>query len=714
MKILSLLFILIIILSGKSFSETKNNLSSNTKEVEFTSDTIKVDEQNKIVIASGNVVIKNDNREIIADKIVYDQNLDKAIAIGKVILTEKDGSIYESNEVVLTNEFKSVVAIPLFGKLKDQSSVSAKNFYKNDNGKSFFNEGIYTACECDLKKQETPIWRLESKKIEHDPKTQTIYLKHPVMKIFSLPVYYLPYLSFPDWTVKRRSGFLTPTYGYSDRNRFYIKVPYYYAPESDPTWDMTFTTHQNGKTGHADQLNIRKEYENTSLETNIYKGNLDTNKSNGDNVFSVNLKALTSLKNNWDLRIEGKYADQETFMRRYGFDGDASYKSFIELKKINNNSISNIEIYNIQNLDETSSKNEPVLAPSVSHHIFNTNKKHGYNYDIKLNAHSIYNDESYDIKRWSGIGNINKKLYFENLLLDADANIGLDLYSIQGRPSSDTNDNRYIDRISSGFSISASNQFNFINDMSSFTIEPKIQLSSVLTTDRTDEVPNRDSSEFILDQANLFLNNQFQGRDNIQSNDRLNYGITVLGMNETFGDLNFFVGQSQKLSGTQKNISIANKDRQSHLINSISWNINEMYNFSWFSLYNHHDLKSYTSDLNFNGSLESWSYSANHRSVNKAFVSDNNDREELDLVLEKNFDNWKTNYSRKYDLRNNDEELITETLGLEYTDTGYMFGNCLTILFEYKSSGSISDRDLLPEDSVYLTFSFRNLGDFKY
>ena len=714
MKILSIIFTLIIILSSKSFGETKNNLSSNTKEVEFTSDTIKVDEKNKIVTASGNVVIINENRKIIADKVVYDQNIDKAIATGKVILTEKDGSIYESNEVVLTNEFKSVVAIPLFGKLEDKSSVSAENFKKNDVGESFFNEGIYTACDCDLKKQETPIWRLESKQIHHDPKTQTIYLKHPVMKIFSLPVYYLPYLSFPDWTVKRRSGFLTPTYGYSNRNRFHIKVPYYYAPENDPTWDMTFTTHQNGKTGHADQLNIRKEYENTSLETNIYNGNLDTNKSNGDNVFAVNLKALTSLKNNWDMTIEGKYADQETFMRRYGFDEDSSYKSYIELKKINNNSISNIEIYNIQNLDETSSNNEPVLAPSVSHHIFNTNKKHGYNYDIKLNAHSIYNDESYDIKRWSGFGNINKKLYFQNLLLDADANIGLDLYSIQGRPSNDTNDNRYIDRISSGFSVAASNQFDFINETSSFIIEPKIQLSSLFTTDRTDEVPNRDSSEFILDQANLFLNNQYQGRDNIQSNDRLNFGVTILGMNETFGDFNFFVGQSQKLSGTQKNISIANKDRQSHIINTISWNINEMYNFSWFSLYNHHDLKSDTSDFQFNGSIDGWSYSANHRSVNKEFVSDNNDREELVLGLSKNFSNWKTSYSRTYDLKNNDEELISETLGLEYTGTGYMFDNCLTVLFEYKSTGGIADRDILPEDSVYLTFSFRNLGDFKY
>ena len=55
------------------------------------------------------------------------------------------------------------------------------------------------------------------------------------------------------------------------------------------------------------------------METNIYKGNLDTNKSDGDNVFGVNFKANSNLDNNWKMTIEGKYADQETFMRRYGF-----------------------------------------------------------------------------------------------------------------------------------------------------------------------------------------------------------------------------------------------------------------------------------------------------------------------------------------------------------------------------------------------------------
>ncbi len=712
MNFLKIFFVLIFFLPGQSFGVDNKNLSSNTDNVEFSSDNIEVDEKNKIVTALGKVIIINNSRKIEAEKVTYDQNSDKAIAIGNVILTEKDGSIYETDKAVLTNEFKSVIAIPLFGRLADKSSISAQKFDKNDFGESFFREGVYTACECDFKKDETPIWRLESKQIKHDPKTKTVYLKHPVMKIFSLPVYYLPYLSFPDWTVKRRSGFLTPVYGYSNQNRFHIKIPYYYAPENDPSWDLTFTSHQNGKTGHADQLNIRKQYEKTSLETNIYKGNLDTSKSYGDNVFGVNLKASSTLQNNWSMKLGAKYADQETFMRRYGFDGDSRYKSYIELEKNNENSFSFIEIYNIQNLDETSSNNEPVLAPSISHHIFNSNEK--YNYDLHFKAHSIYNDESYNIKRWSGLGEINKKLVLQNISLEADVNIGLDLYSIQGRPSTDINDNRYIDRISSGFSIAASNQYGLMNASTSLLIEPMVQFSSVFSSDRTDEIPNRDSAEFRLDQANLFLNNQFQGRDNIQKNDRINLGVTSLVMTENYGDINFFIGQSQKVSGTQKNVTLANEDRQSHIINSIDWNPSEMYNFSWFSLYDHHSFKSNTSDFNFNGSLNGWSYSANHRSVDGEFISNNIDREELNLELSKNFVNWKTSYSRTYDLNNDKEELISETLGLEYTGSGYMFGNCLTILFQYKSTGGIVDRDLVPEDSIYLTFNFRNLGEYNW
>ena len=712
MTSIRIICLLILLFSKSAIAQTIKPTSTNSNNINFSSDNLKVDESTNVMTATGNVIITSDNRKITADKVEYDQTKDIATAIGNVLLTEKDGSIYESEKTTLTNEFKSIVVIPLYAKLTDKSYITAKKLIKNDLGESFFNEGVYSACKCNVKDGETPIWRIESKQIRHDPLTQTVYLSHPVLKIFSMPVYYIPYLSFPDWTVKRRSGFLTPTYGYSKQNRFHVKVPYYYAPKNDPTWDMTFTTHQNGKNGHADQLNIRKEYENTSLKTNIFKGNLNTNKSDGDNVFGINLFAESKLKNNWHMTLQGKYADQDTFMRRYGFDANSTYKSFINLEKLSTNSISNIKMYNIQNLNENTIGNEPTLAPSISHHIFNNNEK--YNYNIKLKAHSIYNDESYDIKRWTGLGEINKKLNLNDLIVEGDLNLGLDLYSIQGRPFADTNNNKYIDRFSSGFSIAVSKEYGFVSDKVGMMFEPKVQFSSVFSSDRTEEVPNRDSSEFRLDQANLFLNNQYQGRDNIQKNDRVNVGLNSLVMTENFGDINLFLGQSQKISGTQKNINNTNQDRQSHIINSIDWNPSQLFNFSWFALYNHHNFEPDTSDFSFNGSINNWKYSVNHKSVDGGFISNNTDREELNLGLTKNFGNWNTAYNSTYDLNSNKEELIGETLSLGYSGTGYMFDNCLTILLEYKNTGGVADRDLLPEDSIYLTFNFRNLGDYIY
>ena len=528
-----------------------------------------------------------------------------------------------------------------------------------------------------------------------------------------MPVYYLPYLSVPDWTVRRRTGFLTPVYGYSKQNRFHSKIPFYYAPENDESWDMTVTSHQNGKTGHADQLNFRKKLESTTIISNIFKGNLNTNKSDGDNVFGMNLSVSSKLSNNWNMELVGKYSDQDTFMRRYGLDADSKYKSFINLEKLNKNSISNIEMYNIENLDEgKNSNNEPVLAPAISHHIFDSDND--YKYDIKINAHSIYNDEYYDIKRWSGSGEIGKIIDYNNYIFEANANLGLDLYSIQGRPSTDTDNNRYIERISSGLSMSVSKQHYINYDSFGLLLEPKIQYSTIISPDRTDEIPNRDSAEFRLDQANLFFNNQYQGRDNIQKNARINTGFTSLIMSEKFGNLEFFIGQSQKMSGTEKNITTKSQDRQSHIINSIDWSLSEAANFSWFSLYNHHNIKSDLSSFTFNGSKDDWSYSANHNSILNEFISDSSDREELKLSLSKNFAEWKTSYSTTYDMNDNKQNRISESLGIEYTGSGYMFQNCLTILLQYKNNGGVVDRDILPENSIYLTFNFRNLGDYTY
>ena len=180
MFFLRLFCFLIFFISENAIAQNNKKPFSKSEDINFTSDKLQVNDSTNVMTATGNVVITSDARKITADKVEYNQTTDKAVAIGNVLLTEKDGSIYESDKVVLTNEFKSIVASPLYAKLADKSYITSPELRRNDNGESFFNEGVYSACECNVKDGETPIWRIESKQIKHDPLTQTVYLTHPV------------------------------------------------------------------------------------------------------------------------------------------------------------------------------------------------------------------------------------------------------------------------------------------------------------------------------------------------------------------------------------------------------------------------------------------------------------------------------------------------------------------------------------------------------
>ena len=100
-------------------------------------------------------------------------------------------------------------------------------------------------------------------------------------------------------------------------------------------------------------------------------------------------------------------------------------------------------------------------------------------------------------------------------------------------------------------------------------------------------------------------------------------------------------------------------------------------------------------------------------SLDGVLVNGNEDREEYKLSLSKNYDNWNFGYSSTYDLSDDNTEQINEEISIDYTEE-YMFQNCLNIKLSYKNNGGSVDRDIKPENSIFLTFSFRNLGDYDY
>ena len=697
---------IILIFSLLLFSVSSYSQDNSKSNVEFTSDSLEVDENKNLMIAKGNVVIKSEKETIKADSVKYDKSLDKATASGNISIISNDGTIIETSEIILTNEFKDILALTLFTKFKDNSKLKASRLSKISDRSVFFN-GEYTPCDCDFKNGETPVWQLNSSEVTHDKLEKMIYFKNVVLKIMDYPLFYIPYLSTPDPSVRRKSGFLMPSIGYSSRNGLETTIPYYFATK-DKSWDTTFTNHFKGKNGYINQLNVRKKYLSGFLESNLFQGQVDTDKDNKDKVLAGNLNFKSKLESNWNINASGKYTDQDTFMRRYNFDNSTNYKNFIKADKITSNSFSEIEWYKYTNLEVNSKDNQPNLQPSIKQKIFLNGKN--INSEISLNAHEIKDDVGYDIQRWSGSGTFEHNIdnTFTNLTLTAET--GLDLYAIKNRPASDINDNKYLDRLSLGISVLSKKDFIFNIGEYDFLMSPKVQFVSMHSTNRKNDIPNRDSSDFRIDHANLFLINQYQGRDNIQTNQRLNFGVDN-DLDTDIGSFSFFLGQSQKIGGTNQNITDTNSTRQSDLITEIQWMNSKELNLSYNALFDHHSLESNYTSLELFGEDSNFFYNLTHRSVNKNLISDTSDREEIQFSIGKKINNWKFSYTNKYDLNDNDSKLIEEEILLDYVGE-YMFQDCLSVKLSYKNKDGAPDRDILPENSIFLTLSFKNLGDY--
>jgi LPS-assembly protein len=88
------------------------------------------------------------------------------------------------------------------------------------------------------------------------------------LEFFGVPMAYLPYFSTPDPTVKRKTGFLMPSYTTVSTYGFGVETPFYWAiaPHYDATFNPRFTTRQ----GVLFQGEFRQRLINGSYQIRAY------------------------------------------------------------------------------------------------------------------------------------------------------------------------------------------------------------------------------------------------------------------------------------------------------------------------------------------------------------------------------------------------------------------------------------------------------------
>ena len=191
------------------------------------------------VSAEGNVRLYYDGRTLEADKVVYNKTTKRLLATGHAKLTEKNGTVYHAEEFDLTDDFREGFANSLRADTTDRTHFSAPRMERTNND-TVFNKGTYTACDaCKDNPDRPPLWRVRAKKIIHKNDEHMIYYEDAYLEFLGIPVAYSPYLTSPDPTVTRKSGFLAPHTVYKSQLGYGIGEPIFF--NLAPNYDFTFT-----------------------------------------------------------------------------------------------------------------------------------------------------------------------------------------------------------------------------------------------------------------------------------------------------------------------------------------------------------------------------------------------------------------------------------------------------------------------------------------
>ena len=214
------------------------------------------DKDKNTVSAVGDVQILYQGRTIEADRVVYDRIAKRVIAQGNARITESNGTVITGDRFNLTDDFRDGFIDSLRVVNPDKTRFTAPRAERTDGETFVFDKGIYTACEpCKDQPERPPLWQVRAAKIIHKKSEQTIYYEDARIEFWGIPLAYIPYLSGPDSTVKRKSGFLAPKFINTGRLGYGVGLPYFF--NLAPNYDLTVTPTYLSKQGLLGQVEWR-------------------------------------------------------------------------------------------------------------------------------------------------------------------------------------------------------------------------------------------------------------------------------------------------------------------------------------------------------------------------------------------------------------------------------------------------------------------------
>ncbi len=524
-------FLLGIMLAGSAEAVVHVDTKSLQKDqpVDFESDHLSFNQKTGETVASGNVVLKQNGSSIQTEKIVYDKNQNIVHVPQEAYLTLADGTKAKTNQIhVFPNDSELITGTASVDFI-DGTHVATDQIIRRDKGEeTVFKNASYTPC--DICEGKSPLWRLSANTIEEDEPNKTLRFWNMFFKVKDIPVAWFPYFQMPDPSVKRKTGFLIPSFGSNSEMKSHVSLPFFVNVADNQNLTLTpkiSATH--------DPLGLLK-YQGLFTETKVDVDGSLTRDDDGRN--QGHIKAAFDYNPNDEWRFTGQYyrTTSDTYFRRYKIEGITETDSFLTShlggEYYGTRLQANAEILNFQSLyQEVSSTSIPVVLP-IAHMDYTTEPltENGLYAFSSVDTALINNRDHFKSNRLSLTQGV--KLPFISswgMTATMEGKVRADGYSIDTGEydiaNKSKNDSYFAGRVFPQAVLTLGYPLARAGEWATQIIEPIAQVIVGPNGGNPDKIPNQDSSVFDFSDTNLFSTNRFAGHDRVESGSRVNYGL---------------------------------------------------------------------------------------------------------------------------------------------------------------------------------------------
>ncbi len=528
--------------------------------VDVTADRLTYDGKSEIATALGAVRLTYGPYVLTASKVVYDIKRGTFSANGSIEFREPNGNVLQADYAQLKDTFRQGFARHVRALLTNDVTITAAYARRYENGITIYENASYTACKTCVDEGGTPLWQIVAREAKHDMEEHTLYYRDARLEVGGVPVLWTPYFSYPDPSVKRRSGFLLPAFHSGGTYGMGVTTPYFLALA--PNADVTMSPMWNTKQGVLADLEWRHRLRDGSYRFRGYGiRESDPQGPGKDDPWrgAIATRGDFRINDAWTWGWDGTLTSDSTFLDEYGLNNHSTAVSALHVTELGERNYAKAQLIHYRSLLDNENQDVfPAALPYVTAAYVFGDPVLGGELQFDMNAYSLRRT---DAVRGSGYALGTEQTHAMNrlkwrretvgatgLVVTHFAELRSDLVMAENVPDA-VNDGDPDLRILPAAGIDMRWPFIADHGFAQGILTPVFQAIASPAEQREDNLGNEDAITLNFDTSSLFLSDRFAGADRYEGGVRTNAGLSYTLLGEDGGFVRASLGESFHVAG---------------------------------------------------------------------------------------------------------------------------------------------------------------------